>query len=159
MVWKNTIATDHTEGEPPSRGSTILVNIGSIRNNSAALRKMAATNVASSAPGDCRVALIELAGESAIVRVLALSHPRRDFGGARLLADPLLEVAQVLVHLLDGKAERAKMLQGVAGQDPHQAFAADGGDLGDVAFERGVGRIERRRGGMRHKRDGAAPQI
>ena len=42
MVWKNTIATDHTEGEPPSRGSTILVNIGSIWNKSAALRKMAA---------------------------------------------------------------------------------------------------------------------
>jgi hypothetical protein len=23
MVWKKTIATDHTEGEPPSRGSTM----------------------------------------------------------------------------------------------------------------------------------------
>jgi len=27
-AWKNTIATDHTAGAPPSIGSTILVNIG-----------------------------------------------------------------------------------------------------------------------------------
>ena len=31
-AWKNTIATDHTDGAPPSRGSTILVNIGCTAN-------------------------------------------------------------------------------------------------------------------------------
>src|SRR5438046_1910771 len=41
-AWKNTIATDHTEGEPPSFGSTILVNIGCTANSSAAERKIAA---------------------------------------------------------------------------------------------------------------------
>jgi hypothetical protein len=34
------MATDHTPGAPPSRGSTILVNIGCTANSSAALRKM-----------------------------------------------------------------------------------------------------------------------
>src|ERR1700681_2390371 len=85
MVWKNTIATDHTDGEPPSRGSTILVNIGSIRNNSAALRKMAAVNVASSTARDCAAGLIvSAAGWSVMARVLALSVPVRDLCGLGL---------------------------------------------------------------------------
>ncbi len=42
------MATDHTDGAPPKRGSTILVNIGCTMNSSAALRVMAAVNVASS---------------------------------------------------------------------------------------------------------------
>jgi len=68
MVWKNTIATDQTWGEPPSLGSTILVNIGSIWNNSAALRKMAAMNVASNAARDCAARLIlSAAGRSVMV--------------------------------------------------------------------------------------------
>jgi len=67
MVWKNTIATDHTEGEPPSRGSTSLVNIGSIWNSSAALRKMAATNVGSSACGDKAARLIVAAREGSVM--------------------------------------------------------------------------------------------
>ena len=70
MLWKNTIATDHTEGEPPSRGSTILVNIGSTANNSAALRKMAATNVASSALCDCTARLmVAVVERSAMARL------------------------------------------------------------------------------------------
>ncbi len=70
MLWKNTIATDHTEGEPPSRGSTILVNIGSIWNNSAALRKMAATNAASSALWDCTTRrIVSAVDRSAMARV------------------------------------------------------------------------------------------
>jgi hypothetical protein len=36
------MATDHTAGEPPRRGSTILVNIGCTANSSAAERKMVA---------------------------------------------------------------------------------------------------------------------
>jgi hypothetical protein len=36
------MATDHTDGEPPSRGSTILVNIGWTANKSAADTKIAA---------------------------------------------------------------------------------------------------------------------
>src|ERR1700724_3536443 len=68
MVWKNTIAADHTEGEPPSRGSTILVNIGSIWNSSAALRKMAAMNAASNVSRDCTARLIlTAAGRSVMV--------------------------------------------------------------------------------------------
>jgi hypothetical protein len=44
-----------------------LVNIGSIWNNSAALRKMAAMNVASSASRDCTARLIQsAAGRSAM---------------------------------------------------------------------------------------------
>src|SRR5262249_20136739 len=49
-AWKKTIATDHTCGAPPSRGSTILVNIGWTANRSAALRKMAAVRIGSSSP-------------------------------------------------------------------------------------------------------------
>src|SRR5258708_4557845 len=72
MVWKNTMATDRAEGEPPSRGSTILVNIGSIWNNSAALRKMAAMKVASSVPGDWATRrIVSAAGGSAMVRPVA----------------------------------------------------------------------------------------
>ena len=36
------MATDHTDGVPPSFGSTILVNIGCTANSSAADRKIAA---------------------------------------------------------------------------------------------------------------------
>jgi hypothetical protein len=36
------MATDHTAGEPPNRGSTIFVNMGCTANNNAALRKIAA---------------------------------------------------------------------------------------------------------------------
>jgi hypothetical protein len=60
---ENTIATDQTEDEPPSFGSTILVNIGSIWNNKAALRKMVATNVASNPSGDCATRLMVSAAE------------------------------------------------------------------------------------------------
>src|SRR5262245_28016802 len=42
------MATDHTDGAPPKRGSTNFVNIGCTMNKSEALRMMAATNVASS---------------------------------------------------------------------------------------------------------------
>jgi hypothetical protein len=42
------MATDHTAGAPPKRGSTNFVNIGCTMNKSAALRMMAAVNVASS---------------------------------------------------------------------------------------------------------------
>src|SRR5215475_9372085 len=41
------MATDHTCGAPPNRGSTILVNIGCTANMSAALRKMAPVRAAS----------------------------------------------------------------------------------------------------------------
>src|SRR5882724_6934418 len=41
------MATDHTDGAPPNRGSTILVNIGCTANNSAALTKIAAMKAAS----------------------------------------------------------------------------------------------------------------
>src|ERR1700730_17924294 len=115
MAWKNTIATDHTEGGPPSRGSTILVNIGSIWNSSAALRKMAAMNVASSASRDCATGLMGSgAGNSAMVRVLALSLPLRDLGGQSAFAHPLFEVPQMLVQLLDRKSEGVKMFQRIA---------------------------------------------
>src|SRR6266567_6252477 len=103
MVWKNTIATDHTEGEPPSRGSTILVNIGSIRNKSAALRNMAAMNVASSASRDCAARLMDSAeGRSAMRRLLALSVPLRDLGGPDLqrqspFRHPPLDIPEMLV--------------------------------------------------------------
>ncbi len=45
------MATDQTDGAPPSRGSTILANMGCTANRSAALRKIAATKVASSSAG------------------------------------------------------------------------------------------------------------
>src|SRR5918993_4031261 len=43
MDWKKTIATDHTDGEPPRRGRTRRVNIGCTENRSNALAKTAAT--------------------------------------------------------------------------------------------------------------------
>jgi len=46
MVWKNTMATDHTEGEPPNRGSTKRVNIGCTANSKNALVNTAAVNTA-----------------------------------------------------------------------------------------------------------------
>jgi hypothetical protein len=42
MVWKKTIATDQTDGEPPNLGNTMRVNIGWTLNNSSALRNTAA---------------------------------------------------------------------------------------------------------------------
>src|ERR1700722_4663876 len=129
MLWKNTIAADHTEGEPPSRGSTILVNIGSIWNNSAALRKMAAMNVASSASRDCATRLmVSAAGRSAMARVLALYFPLRDLGGQSAFAHPLFEVPQMLVQLLERKAEREEMFQGIAGQGSRETLAANRGN-------------------------------
>ena len=69
------MATDHTAGVPPKRGSTILVNIGCTRNRSAALTKMAATKVASSSgarrPRGCRAALA--AGAPAGKSVVSIS--------------------------------------------------------------------------------------
>jgi len=47
MVWKNTMATDQTDGEPPSRGNTIRVNMGCTANSSSALVNTAAVNIAS----------------------------------------------------------------------------------------------------------------
>ena len=44
------MATDHTAGDPPSCGSTILVNIGCTANRSAALRKIAVVKAASRGP-------------------------------------------------------------------------------------------------------------
>jgi hypothetical protein len=41
-AWKNTIATDHTEGDPPSNGSAIFVNSGSMENRSSADKKIVA---------------------------------------------------------------------------------------------------------------------
>src|SRR4051812_16602127 len=67
MVWKNTIATDHTDGEPPKRGSTILVNIGCTANSSAAERKIAAPYTGRSAGETAR------AGGAGNVMVLSLS--------------------------------------------------------------------------------------
>src|SRR5262249_35455320 len=64
---ENTIATDHTDGAPPKRGSTILVNIGCTMNTSAALRVMAAVNVASTkARPDVAPCVDSLAGRSAV---------------------------------------------------------------------------------------------
>src|ERR1700686_5413124 len=74
MPWKNTMATDHTDGEPPNRGNTIFVNMGCTANNRAALRKIAAvktgisraeellvlTDVASSSLTDMRGLLCSL---------------------------------------------------------------------------------------------------
>ena len=42
------MATDHTYGAPPNRGSTSFVNIGCTMNNSEALSTTAAMNVVSS---------------------------------------------------------------------------------------------------------------
>ena len=42
------MATDHTAGAPPSRGSTILVNIGCTANSSVALKKIADVKTTSS---------------------------------------------------------------------------------------------------------------
>jgi hypothetical protein len=46
MVWKNTMATDQTEGEPPSRGSTMRANIDCTANSRSALVNTAAVNTA-----------------------------------------------------------------------------------------------------------------
>src|SRR5450432_3169312 len=130
------MATDHTDGEPPSRGSTILVNIGSIRNSRAALRKMAATNVASSAPWDCATRLMVAAMDgSVMVRFLAFDFLARHLGGERPFARPPLEIPEMRVQLLERKAEREKMLQRIARQDPHETFTTNGCDLGGVVFE------------------------
>ena len=47
MVWKNTMATDQTDGEPPSRGNTMRVNIGCTANSRSALTNIAAVKIAS----------------------------------------------------------------------------------------------------------------
>src|SRR5258708_2495671 len=165
MAWKKTIATDHTEGEPPSRGSTILVNMGSIRNNSAALRKMAAMNVASGVSRDCAARLIVSAAEGlAMARVLARSVPRRELGKLGVsrpgpLAYPLAEIPEMLAQLLERKAEREQVLQRIARQGTRETFATNGRDLRGVALEGLVGGIQRRRCGARDEGRGAAAQV
>src|SRR5260370_41395697 len=65
MPWKNTIATDQTAAAPPSRGSTILVNIGWTANSNAALIRMDAKKVANSKlQGEEAVCVIPFAGSS-----------------------------------------------------------------------------------------------
>jgi hypothetical protein len=54
IPWKNTIATDQTEGAPPKRGSTILVNIGCMAKSRAALRKIAAVYIGRTNRGGAR---------------------------------------------------------------------------------------------------------
>src|SRR4051812_28177925 len=63
MVWKNTIATDQTDVEPPSCGSTMRVNIGWTANNSSALVNTATVNAANTSleRGTCAVADAPLA--------------------------------------------------------------------------------------------------
>src|SRR5262245_21012803 len=69
------MATDHTDGAPPKRGSTNLVNIGCTRNNSEALSTMAAMNVANSKERAAIARRIgSLMGRSAIPMSLALSR-------------------------------------------------------------------------------------
>jgi hypothetical protein len=46
MDWKKTMATDQTDGEPPSLGSTMRANIGCTANKSSALTNTAAVNAA-----------------------------------------------------------------------------------------------------------------
>src|SRR5271170_1618881 len=43
-TWLNTNAPVHTEGEPPSSGSAIFVNIGSMTNNRSAYMKIVSAN-------------------------------------------------------------------------------------------------------------------
>src|SRR3954466_1455883 len=61
------MATDHTDGAPPSRGSTILVNIGCTANSSAALRKIAAISVGSSKPRCDAVIAVAWFSETALI--------------------------------------------------------------------------------------------
>src|SRR5712671_932593 len=65
------MATDHTDGAPPRRGSTILVNIGCTANSSAAARKIAAPYTGKSAPENAGEAA--RAGGAGNVMVLSLS--------------------------------------------------------------------------------------
>src|SRR6185312_1395643 len=43
-AWNATMATDQTDGDPPSRGSTILVNIGWTANSRSAEKNSVAAN-------------------------------------------------------------------------------------------------------------------
>src|SRR6516225_2303839 len=82
-VWKKTIATDHTCGAPPNRGSTILVNIGCTANMSAALRKMAPVRAASISRGEDGVGAG--AGASPVPALRRRRTMLREDGGAAAL--------------------------------------------------------------------------
>ncbi len=56
------MATDHTDGEPPSRGSTMRVNMGCTANNSSALVNTAAVNTASTM-AQCRAGTRDCGGD------------------------------------------------------------------------------------------------
>jgi hypothetical protein len=60
------MATDHTDGAPPNRGSTSFVNIGCTMNNSEALSTTAAMNVSSKARVRAARCIGALIGGSAI---------------------------------------------------------------------------------------------
>src|SRR5882724_8629320 len=78
------MATDQTCGAPPSRGSTILVNIGCTAKRSAALRKMAAVSTgksglvwAESVAGRSVVLMLDL---SAVTTAVASGGEGRNHG-------------------------------------------------------------------------------
>jgi len=65
----------------------------------------------------------------------------------------------MLVQLLERKAEREEMFQGIAGHGPHQAFATNRGNLRMIGVERRVRGIERRRDLSPDEGGGAAAQV
>src|SRR3954463_16356711 len=72
------MATDQTDGVPPSRGSTILVNIGCTANSSAAERKMAAAKTRNRRAGLVGMILMRFrwirhAGRAAVAALSGLS--------------------------------------------------------------------------------------
>src|SRR6516164_4885191 len=87
--------------------------------------------------------------------VLIHSLRWRELRLPRPFCDPPLQIEQVLVQLLKREAEREQALERIAGQRPHEPFAADVGGLRRIGRERSLGGIERRRQGAPRERGGA----
>jgi hypothetical protein len=78
------MATDHTVGAPPSRGSTILVNIGCTRNSSSADRNSVVANSAGAsrkaAGASCGIGAV---GSRVVIGSSSSAGPEAILGGCR----------------------------------------------------------------------------
>jgi hypothetical protein len=84
-VWKKTMATDHTDGDPPSRGSTIFVNMGWMPKRRAAERNNVAVKTATWVrPAAIFCEAPELARPRAVIVFLRLEELRLILSRSRL---------------------------------------------------------------------------
>src|SRR5579883_3557482 len=98
----------------------------------------------------------DLGSHAAALRLYLL---RGDLGLTALFRHPLPQITEMLMQLIERKAEREKMLELIARHAARQAFLADRADLGHISLECRLGGCEGRRDAARDQRRRAVAQI